>query len=82
MTFKFASKLALKLVASLALCAFAGCAGGGGGGGGGGSSHGASGQSSEPINPKESREYKQALLRCHKTGGTRIVKITGKLRCF
>lgn len=73
---------AAKLIASLALCAFAlgGCAGGGGGGGGGASA--ASGPSSEPINPKEAREYKQALLRCHKTGGTRIVKITGKLRCY
>lgn len=58
-----------------------GCAGGGGGGGAGGSSR-SDMPGSEPINPSESREYKRALLRCHKTGGSRIVKITGKLRCF
>ncbi|MDD9951302.1 MAG: hypothetical protein OXT67_07015 [Zetaproteobacteria bacterium] len=38
--------------------------------------------SSKPVNKKESIAYKQALIRCHKTGGTRIVKINSVLRCF
>ncbi len=38
--------------------------------------------SSSPINHDEDVAYKQALIRCHKTGGTRIVKINNKLRCF
>ena len=37
---------------------------------------------SPPINQTEGIEYSKALLRCHKTGGTRIVKIEGNLRCF
>lgn len=37
---------------------------------------------SEPVNESESVEYKKALLRCYKTGGTRVVKITGQLRCY
>ncbi|MCB9228707.1 MAG: hypothetical protein H6618_03765 [Deltaproteobacteria bacterium] len=40
------------------------------------------GESSAPVNPKEEIEYKQALIRCHKTGGSRVVKINGILRCF
>lgn len=58
------------------------------GGGGGGTSnrstagiHGG-GESSSPINPAEDRDYKRALLKCYKTGGSRIVKIQGKLRCY
>ena len=39
-------------------------------------------QGSEPVNQKEEILYKQALIRCHKTGGSRIVKINGTLRCF
>lgn len=35
-----------------------------------------------PLTEKENSLYKQAMVRCHKTGGTRIVKINGKLRCF
>lgn len=38
--------------------------------------------SSEPINNKERILYEQGLIRCHKTGGTRIVKIQGELRCY
>jgi len=53
------------------------CAGGGRGGGFHGSDEG-----SNPVNSKEVIMYKQALIRCHKTGGTRIVKINGTLRCF
>lgn len=37
---------------------------------------------SAPINAKESTEYKRALLRCYRTGGSRIVKIEGQLRCY
>lgn len=37
---------------------------------------------SEPLNEEEKVEYQQELVRCHKTGGTRIVKIEGHLRCF
>ncbi|NRA47004.1 MAG: hypothetical protein HRU09_18810 [Oligoflexales bacterium] len=41
-----------------------------------------SSDSSKPINDAESQQYKKALLRCYKTGGSRIVKINGVLRCF
>ena len=37
---------------------------------------------SAPINDFENRAYKKALLKCYKTGGNRIVKIEGKLRCY
>lgn len=37
---------------------------------------------SEPINSKETYEYQNAINRCHKTGGTRVVKVMGELRCF
>lgn len=37
---------------------------------------------SNPVNQKEDILYKQAIIRCHKTGGTRIVKINSLLRCF
>ena len=36
----------------------------------------------EPVNTKESIEYQKAILKCYKTGGSRIVKITGELRCY
>jgi hypothetical protein len=39
-------------------------------------------EGSEPLNEKEAMEYKKAILRCYKTGGTRVVKIEGNLRCF
>ncbi len=38
--------------------------------------------SSEPINEKEKLQYQQELLRCVKTGGTRIVKVRGILHCY
>ena len=53
------------------------CAAGSGGGYGGKLTEG-----SKPVNKKEEVLYKQALIRCHKTGGTRVVKIAGQLRCF
>ena len=37
---------------------------------------------SQPLNEKEANEYKRAVHKCYKTGGTRVVKIQGKLRCF
>ncbi len=37
---------------------------------------------SEPINDAESRDYKRAILKCYKTGGSRIVKVEGRLMCY
>jgi len=37
---------------------------------------------SKPINESEYINYSRAIKRCYKTGGTRIVKINNKLRCF
>ena len=37
---------------------------------------------SEPINDAEATEYQRAIVRCYKTGGSRIVKIMGELRCY
>lgn len=37
---------------------------------------------SEPINEAEANEYKKAIVRCYKNGGSRIVKIQGVLRCY
>jgi hypothetical protein len=37
---------------------------------------------SQPLNDGEVNAYKRAILKCYKTGGTRVVKINGDLRCF
>jgi hypothetical protein len=37
---------------------------------------------SSPINESEAHEYNKAIVRCYKTGGTRVVKIMGSLRCY
>lgn len=37
---------------------------------------------SEPVNEQEAIEYRHAVVRCYKTGGTRVVKIMGELRCY
>ena len=37
---------------------------------------------STPVNESEGNEYKKAVVRCYKTGGTRVVKIMGELRCY
>jgi hypothetical protein len=37
---------------------------------------------SEPVNDKEAVEYKKAIVRCYKIGGTKVVKIMGELRCY
>jgi hypothetical protein len=51
---------------------------------GGGGSEGVSGNDggSDPINPTEERAYKRAILKCYKTGGSRVVKIEGQLMCY
>lgn len=66
----------IKQVIALTMVLFVlvGCASGGGVVGNEGGS--------QPINDQEGREYQKAINRCYKTGGTRIVKIEGKLRCF
>jgi hypothetical protein len=60
----------------LLLTFLGGCQSGGSGG------SGVSNESSTPANEKEAIEYKKAILRCYKSGGTRVVKIEGNLRCF
>ena len=37
---------------------------------------------SSPINDAEALQYEKAVARCYKTGGSRVVKIMGKLRCY
>ncbi len=51
---------------------------------GGGGSGGVSGNDggSEPVNSQEALDYKKAVVRCYKTGGTRVVKIMGTLKCY
>lgn len=39
-------------------------------------------EGSAPVNEGEINEYKRAVHKCYKTGGTRVVKITGQLRCY
>lgn len=53
-------------------------------GGSGGSASGVSGNTngSDPINPSEENDYKRAILKCYKTGGSRVVKIEGRLMCY
>lgn len=57
------------------------CQGGGMGGGSEGGNAGNEG-GSEPVNPTEERAYKRAILKCYKTGGSRVVKIEGQLMCY
>lgn len=35
-----------------------------------------------PTSEGETIEYKKAINRCYKSGGTRVVKIMGELRCY
>ncbi len=37
---------------------------------------------SNPVNQDELKDYKRAVLRCNKMGGTRVVKVRGKLLCY
>lgn len=50
----------------------------------GGSGSGVAGNQggSQPINEQETQQYKAHLLKCYKTGGSRVVKIEGVLRCY
>ena len=48
----------------------------------GGGSVAGNGLGSSPVNDSEIPEYQKAVSRCHKTGGTRVIKIDGRLRCF
>jgi hypothetical protein len=51
---------------------------------GGAGSTGVSGNDtgSGPVNENEAHEYQKAVNRCHRTGGTRVVKIMGELKCY
>lgn len=78
--------MARLLVTFIFGCFLFSCASGGGRGGSrsgdnSGSIH-RGGESSKPINHKEAQAYKRALLKCYKTGGSRIVKIEGMLKCY
>ena len=35
-----------------------------------------------PANNVERKKYQSLIGRCFRTGGTRLVKISGELRCF
>ncbi len=35
-----------------------------------------------PINEHEFHQMQREVQSCHRAGGTRVVKITGNLRCF
>jgi hypothetical protein len=61
------------IIACLLMSIFAGCA-----------TTGLTGndEGSMAINAAEGKEYQKAINRCYKTGGTRVVKIEGRLRCF
>lgn len=37
---------------------------------------------SKALNPQEGYELQKAVNRCHRTGGTRVVKIKGELKCY
>ena len=47
-----------------------------------GSSIAGNDQGSKPVNENETIQYKRAILKCYKTGGSRVVKIQGKLKCY
>lgn len=52
------------------------------GGDGGGTSVSGNDKGSPPQNSEEASEYQRAVNRCHRTGGTRVVKIMGELKCY
>ena len=37
---------------------------------------------SQPVNEQEGYEMQKAVNRCHRTGGSRVVKIRGELKCY
>lgn len=69
---KFIASLQLVIMLSLTACA--------GGGSSGGSAGNESGSS--PINATEETNYKRAISKCYKTGGSRVVKVEGRLLCY
>lgn len=71
--------LVLPLLTSFCL-SMQSCAGGSGSGGGGSVSGNDNG--SAPINAEEERAYKRAVVKCYKTGGSRVVKVEGRLQCY
>ena len=74
------TKLFFVLSFLLTACASLFACQGGGGGGSGTVTGNESG--SAPVNSEEMKEYKKAIMRCYKTGGSRVVKIEGKLNCY
>lgn len=70
--------LVLPLLTSFCL-SFQSCAGGSGGGG---SAVSGNDGGSAPINAEEERAYKRAVVKCYKTGGSRVVKVEGRLQCY
>ena len=73
--------LSLQLILSLGFSVTS-CMGGGAGGSGGGSFSQNSESGSSPINATEERDYKRAINKCYKTGGSRVVKVEGQLMCY
>ena len=73
---RFKSILTLSVLASVYIGLLA-CQGGGGGIAVPGNENGSS-----PLNNEEAKAYKNAIMRCYKTGGSRVVKIEGKLNCY
>jgi len=66
------------LIASFSM--LSGCQTGGGGGGAGGVAGNENG--TQPVNEQEGYELQKAVNRCHRTGGSRVVKIKGELKCY
>ena len=64
--------------ALLTIATMVACAGGAGGTG----TVAGNEAGSAAINSNEERDYKRAILKCYKTGGSRVVKIEGKLMCY
>lgn len=68
---KLFASIQLAIMLSLTACA----------GGSGSMTRGNDGGSS-PVNQTEEREYKRAINKCYKTGGSRVVKVEGQLMCY
>ena len=68
---KFIASLQLVVMLSLTACA-----------GGASSGSNANSAGSSPVNTDEEREYKRAINKCYKTGGSRVVKVEGRLMCY
>ncbi len=69
----------MKVLASLQLIMFlslTACAGGAS------SANQGNDAGSSPINQTEEKNYKRAINKCYKTGGSRVVKVEGQLLCY